>query len=80
MKSDPSILERLDAPTKAPYWPVAAEGNFYLNFGLFGRMSSFWLVNLELYLKSETTGDRPPAKIPVPVPQSYASRTDEVCM
>ncbi|XP_078170687.1 putative 3,4-dihydroxy-2-butanone kinase isoform X2 [Carex rostrata] len=48
MKSDPSILERLDAPTKAPYWPVAVEGN------------------------------RPPAKIPVPVPPSYSSRTDEV--
>ncbi|KAJ4755687.1 Dihydroxyacetone kinase [Rhynchospora pubera] len=27
MKSDPLILDRLDAPTKAPYWPVAVEGN-----------------------------------------------------
>ncbi|KAF3320529.1 putative 3,4-dihydroxy-2-butanone kinase isoform X1 [Carex littledalei] len=48
MKSNPSILERLDAPTKAPYWPVAVEG------------------------------DRPPAKIPVPVPPSYSSRADEI--
>ncbi|KAJ3697648.1 hypothetical protein LUZ61_001353 [Rhynchospora tenuis] len=50
MKSDPLILDRLDAPTKAPYWPVAVEGN------------------------------RPPAKIPVPVPipPSYSSTTDEI--
>ncbi|CAJ1952171.1 unnamed protein product [Sphenostylis stenocarpa] len=27
MKADPAILQRLDAPTKAPYWPVAADGN-----------------------------------------------------
>ncbi|KAG4381684.1 hypothetical protein GLYMA_15G201250v4 [Glycine max] len=27
MKADPVILQRLDAPTKAPYWPVAANGN-----------------------------------------------------
>ncbi|KAG5142416.1 hypothetical protein JHK82_018111 [Glycine max] len=27
MKADPVILQRLDAPTKAPYWPVAADGN-----------------------------------------------------
>ncbi|KAJ4762660.1 Dihydroxyacetone kinase [Rhynchospora pubera] len=27
MKSDPLILDRLDASTKAPYWPVAVEGN-----------------------------------------------------
>ncbi|RZB65434.1 putative 3,4-dihydroxy-2-butanone kinase [Glycine soja] len=26
MKADPVILQRLDAPTKAPYWPVAANG------------------------------------------------------
>lgn len=26
MKSEPSILDRLDAPTKAPYWPVGVEG------------------------------------------------------
>ncbi|KAJ1697268.1 hypothetical protein LUZ63_005780 [Rhynchospora breviuscula] len=50
MKSDPLILDRLDAPTKAPYWPVAVEGN------------------------------RPPAKfpVPVPVPPSYSSTTDEM--
>ncbi|XP_057446130.1 putative 3,4-dihydroxy-2-butanone kinase [Lotus japonicus] len=27
MRADPSILLRLDAETKAPYWPVAVEGN-----------------------------------------------------
>ncbi|KAJ0987561.1 hypothetical protein J5N97_005917 [Dioscorea zingiberensis] len=27
MKSEPSILDRLDATTKAPYWPVGAEGD-----------------------------------------------------
>ncbi|OAY74786.1 putative 3,4-dihydroxy-2-butanone kinase [Ananas comosus] len=27
MKSDEDILQRLDAPTKAPYWPVGVEGN-----------------------------------------------------
>ncbi|XP_054802697.1 putative 3,4-dihydroxy-2-butanone kinase [Prosopis cineraria] len=27
MKADPVILQRLDASTKAPYWPVAADGN-----------------------------------------------------
>ncbi|KAI6694253.1 hypothetical protein NL676_021963 [Syzygium grande] len=40
MKSDESILQRLDAATKAPYWPVAVDGN------------------------------RPPAKIPIPMPLS----------
>lgn len=27
MKADPSILQRLDAETKAPYWPVGVSGN-----------------------------------------------------
>ncbi|XP_031124639.1 putative 3,4-dihydroxy-2-butanone kinase isoform X4 [Ipomoea triloba] len=27
MKSDQAILDRLDAPTKAPYWPVGVDGN-----------------------------------------------------
>nr|CAD1837372.1 unnamed protein product [Ananas comosus var. bracteatus] len=48
MKSDEDILQRLDAPTKAPYWPVGVEG------------------------------DRPPAKIPVPVPASGSTRSDEM--
>lgn len=26
MKSEPAILQRLDAPTKAPYWPIAVDG------------------------------------------------------
>ncbi|PKA52205.1 Putative 3,4-dihydroxy-2-butanone kinase [Apostasia shenzhenica] len=26
MRADPTILQRLDAPTKAPFWPVGAEG------------------------------------------------------
>lgn len=26
MKADQSILERLDAPTKAPSWPVGTDG------------------------------------------------------
>lgn len=28
MRADPSILLRLDAETKAPYWPVAVEGQY----------------------------------------------------
>ncbi|KAI9087329.1 hypothetical protein K1719_030649 [Acacia pycnantha] len=28
MKADPAILQRLDSSTKAPYWPVAADGNY----------------------------------------------------
>jgi hypothetical protein len=57
MKSEPSIIERLDAPTKAPYWPVAAEGNFYLNLGIIGRIPNFWLANLKLlYLKQQAIG------------------------
>lgn len=47
MKADEAILQRLDAPTKAPYWPVGVDGN------------------------------RPPAKIPVPVPPSRLARTEE---
>ncbi|CAN1201086.1 Putative 3,4-dihydroxy-2-butanone kinase [Linum perenne] len=46
MKADQAILERLDAATKAPYWPVGVDGN------------------------------RPPAKIPVPLPQSPSTRSD----
>ncbi|XP_047942434.1 putative 3,4-dihydroxy-2-butanone kinase [Salvia hispanica] len=48
MKADQAILNRLDAPTRAPNWPVAVDGN------------------------------RPPAKIPVPVPPSHSKKNDEV--
>lgn len=47
MKADGEILSRLDAPTKAPSWPVGVDGN------------------------------RPPAKIPVPVPPSLSAKSDE---
>ncbi|XP_031406300.1 putative 3,4-dihydroxy-2-butanone kinase isoform X2 [Punica granatum] len=47
MKSDQAILQRLDAPTKAPHWPVAVDGN------------------------------RPPAKIPIPMPASRVTKSDE---
>ncbi|WMV35526.1 hypothetical protein MTR67_028911 [Solanum verrucosum] len=47
MKADQAILDRLDAPTKAPNWPVGAEGN------------------------------RPPAKIPVPLPPSHSIKSDK---
>ncbi|XP_077236213.1 putative 3,4-dihydroxy-2-butanone kinase isoform X2 [Tasmannia lanceolata] len=47
MKADPAILQLLDAPTKAPYWPVGVGGN------------------------------HPPAKIPVPVPASRSTRSEE---
>lgn len=30
MKADSAILQRLDAPTLAPCWPVGAEGKFFL--------------------------------------------------
>jgi len=29
MKSDENIFKRLDAPTKAPAWPVGSEGNYH---------------------------------------------------
>ncbi|KAL5218371.1 hypothetical protein ABZP36_019055 [Zizania latifolia] len=48
MRSDENILQRLDAPTKAPAWPVGSEGN------------------------------RPPAKIPIPVPPSPSVKNDEI--
>ncbi|XP_027125854.1 putative 3,4-dihydroxy-2-butanone kinase [Coffea eugenioides] len=47
MKANEEILNRLDAPTKAPCWPVGADGN------------------------------RPPAKIPVPLPPSLSTKSDE---
>ncbi|NP_001234326.2 putative 3,4-dihydroxy-2-butanone kinase [Solanum lycopersicum] len=47
MKADQAILDRLDAPTKAPNWPVGAEGN------------------------------RPPAKIPVPLPPSHSIKIEK---
>ncbi|XP_057545361.1 putative 3,4-dihydroxy-2-butanone kinase [Amaranthus tricolor] len=48
MKVDEAILQLLDAPTKAPAWPVGVDGN------------------------------RPPAKIPVPVPLSSIARSNEL--
>ncbi|XP_056692794.1 putative 3,4-dihydroxy-2-butanone kinase isoform X2 [Spinacia oleracea] len=48
MKVDEGILQRLDAPTKAPAWPVGVDGK------------------------------RPPAKIPVPVPQSPNLQCNEL--
>ncbi|CAO2823314.1 unnamed protein product [Amaranthus hypochondriacus] len=48
MKVDEAILPLLDAPTKAPAWPVGVDGN------------------------------RPPAKIPVPVPLSSIVRSNEL--
>ncbi|XP_057514248.1 putative 3,4-dihydroxy-2-butanone kinase isoform X1 [Actinidia eriantha] len=47
MKADQRILQRLDAATKAPYWPVGVGG------------------------------DRPPAKIPVPIPPSRITKSVE---
>ncbi|XP_076923396.1 putative 3,4-dihydroxy-2-butanone kinase [Bidens hawaiensis] len=47
MKAEQAILKRLDAATKAPHWPVGADG------------------------------DHPPAKIPVPVPSSRSTKSDE---
>lgn len=47
MKADETILQRLDAATKAPYWPVGVDGN------------------------------HPPAKIPVPMPPSCSTKSDE---
>ncbi|KAI3774018.1 hypothetical protein L1987_48560 [Smallanthus sonchifolius] len=48
MKAEQAILQRLDAATKAPHWPVGVDG------------------------------DHPPAKIPVPVPPSRSTKSDEV--
>uniref|UniRef100_M4DCC4 3,4-dihydroxy-2-butanone kinase n=1 Tax=Brassica campestris TaxID=3711 RepID=M4DCC4_BRACM len=47
MKADQSILERLDAPTKGPSWPVGTDGN------------------------------RPPSKIPVPLPPFQQNKNEE---
>ncbi|KAG6676024.1 hypothetical protein I3842_15G133500 [Carya illinoinensis] len=47
MRADETILQRLDAATKAPYWPVGVAGN------------------------------HPPAKIPVPMPPSRSTKSDE---
>ncbi|XP_061952451.1 putative 3,4-dihydroxy-2-butanone kinase [Populus nigra] len=47
MKADEAVLQRLDASTKAPHWPVGVDGN------------------------------RPPAKIPVPLPLSHSGKSDE---
>lgn len=47
MKADQAILQRLDAATKAPHWPVGVDGN------------------------------RPAAKIPVPMPPCRSTKSDE---
>ncbi|XP_022766675.1 putative 3,4-dihydroxy-2-butanone kinase isoform X3 [Durio zibethinus] len=47
MKADQTLLQRLDATTKAPHWPVGSAGN------------------------------RPPAKIPVPLPPSRLTKSEE---
>ncbi|XP_022736765.1 putative 3,4-dihydroxy-2-butanone kinase isoform X2 [Durio zibethinus] len=47
MKADQTILQRLDALTTAPHWPVGSAGN------------------------------RPPAKIPVPLPPSRVTKSEE---
>lgn len=43
MKVDEAILERLDAPTKAPAWPVGVDG-MWLCFGLSPLLESSWLL------------------------------------
>ncbi|GAV71264.1 hypothetical protein CFOL_v3_14758, partial [Cephalotus follicularis] len=48
MKADQAILHRLDAATKAPYWPVGVDGN------------------------------HPPAKIPIPMPPSHSTKSEEL--
>ncbi|TYJ25722.1 hypothetical protein E1A91_A07G069000v1 [Gossypium mustelinum] len=48
MKVDQTLLQHLDASTKAPHWPVGSAGN------------------------------RPPAKIPVPLPSSRSMKSDEL--
>ncbi|XP_042961986.1 putative 3,4-dihydroxy-2-butanone kinase isoform X5 [Carya illinoinensis] len=48
MRADETILQRLDAATKAPYWPVGV-----------------------------AAGNHPPAKIPVPMPPSRSTKSDE---
>ncbi|KAK6925471.1 DhaL domain [Dillenia turbinata] len=53
MKSDDEILQRLDAPTRAPSWPVAADGKILLFC------------------------NRPPAKIPIPLPLPRLTKGEE---
>nr|GMD22887.1 putative 3,4-dihydroxy-2-butanone kinase [Ipomoea batatas] len=66
MKSDQAILDRLDAPTKDPYWPVGVDG-FSISVmksdqAILDRLDAptkapYWPVGVD--------GNHPPAKIPV---------------
>lgn len=94
MKADTAILNRLDAPTKAPSWPVGADGQCHLNLNAFIihmleqdiwihgqlRLTLKWiLINHIIILRSILlSGNRPPAKIPVPLPPSRLKKNDEV--
>lgn len=53
MKADESILQRLDAATKAPYWPVGVDGIYYYLRIIF---DSFWFC---AWLASRTSALHP---------------------
>lgn len=48
MKADQGILQRLDAATKAPYWPVGADGAwcFRILHSFFVFLNSFLFIRL----------------------------------
>lgn len=54
MRSDENILQRLDAPTKAPAWPVGSEGNV-----LSGRSFCFSYVIVSLFTCIEAQNSFP---------------------
>lgn len=50
MKADPAILQRLDASTKAPYWPVAADGLHMLDLFSSCCHDPFYLILFFLHI------------------------------
>lgn len=52
MKADQAILQYLDAPTRAPAWPVGVDGQFlFCNIAssfcvCLSRLHGVWLLNI----------------------------------
>lgn len=52
MKADQAILDRLDAPTKAPNWPVGAEGQFLHVYYCTGLCMAIWVAHASYFFTS----------------------------
>ncbi|KAJ0105337.1 hypothetical protein Patl1_19517 [Pistacia atlantica] len=75
--ADQGILQRLDAATKAPYWPVGADGAWcFRNIAFFLCALEFIFV-YKIVMSCLLAGSHPPAKIPVPMPPSRSSKSEE---